>query len=163
MVGTHVRIVVLVWAAVTTHLLVSAVEAASPTPALTSTGPPSTRSPTTPATVDPRDIEQCTVTITQCAAPAWKAIQELPTRPREEDLRRLCQLFPQLDRCVRDASRTRQCNATGTDQYALYKADPRTKPPEECAKYTSVAARGRLCVDVLLSALLTAIVMAKWE
>ncbi|CAH1277167.1 Hypp9488 [Branchiostoma lanceolatum] len=93
-----------------------------------------------------------------CAIPAQNAVNR-----GERDVKQLCQLLQQLDSCVKNASRTTQCLATGTDQYALYRAHPAVKTPEVCARYTNVAARCRLCMDVLFGALLTAMLVCRWE
>ncbi|XP_019625092.1 PREDICTED: uncharacterized protein LOC109470569 [Branchiostoma belcheri] len=109
------------------------------------------------------DILNCAEEITNCTAPALQTITRIfapgAPQPGEAELRQLCQLYPEMDKCVKDASRTVECMATGQDQYEQYKSQASSEPPEVCEEYTSVAARCRLCVDVLFGALLTALLV----
>ncbi|XP_035681700.1 uncharacterized protein LOC118419440 [Branchiostoma floridae] len=109
------------------------------------------------------DILNCAEIITNCTAPALQTITRIfapgAPEPGEAELKQLCMLYPTMDTCVKDASQTMECMATGQDQYEQYKSQASAEPPQACEKYTNVAARCRLCIDVLLGALLTAMLV----
>ncbi|XP_066286916.1 SPARC-related modular calcium-binding protein 2-like isoform X2 [Branchiostoma lanceolatum] len=112
------------------------------------------------------DILNCAEEITNCTAPALQTITRIfapgAPQPGEAELKQLCMLYPQMDTCVKEASRTMECLATGQDQYAQYKEQASAEPPEVCAEYANVAGRCRLCMDVLFGALLT-VMLVGWR